>query len=52
MMELTRGKIMLIPIVILIVVGYFGLLKFQEHDALFVLIEASAGGQTPIVFDV
>ena len=65
-MELTASKITLIPMVILIIIGCFGLLNSKSvirslfaldvidtaTISIFVLIAASAGGQTPIVSDV
>lgn len=65
-MELTPEKIRLIPMVVLIVIGCFGLLNSKSilrslfsldvidtaTISIFVLIAASAGSQTPILSDV
>ena len=63
MMELTAEKLKLIPMVILIIIGCFGLLNSKTimrslfsldvidtaTISIFVLIAASSGSQTPIV---
>jgi len=65
-MELTPEKLRLIPMVVLIVIGCFGLLNSKTMlrslfsldvidtatISIFVLIAASAGSQTPIVTDI
>ena len=65
-MEFTASKITLIPMVILIIIGCFGLLNSKSMMrslfaldvidtatiSIFVLIAASAGGQTPIVSEL
>ena len=65
MMELTAEKIRLIPMVVLIIIGCFGLLNSKSilrslfsldvidtaTISIFVLIAASGGVQTPIVVD-
>ena len=64
-MELTPEKLRLIPMVILIVIGCFGLLNSKTMlrslfsldvidtatISIFVLIAASSGSQTPIITD-
>ena len=65
-MELTPEKLRLIPMVVLIVIGCFGLLNSKTMlrslfsldvidtatISIFVLIAASSGSQTPIITDL
>ena len=65
-MDLTPEKIRLIPLVVLIVIGCFGLLNSKTilrslfsldvidtaTISIFVLIAASSGSQTPIITDI